>query len=430
MNELVVIILGQNCERFIEMSLDSVKDADVIIYCDGGSTDGTIDYLLDKGFRYDSDELTESKWEKERRGGVRLCGKIIIENPYDQEDPKMNGKQRNFYLDYLKKHRTNDWCLVLDADEVVEDLNKIKEFIQNTEDGLYSVKMRHLIQDLSHEDSVTQEHFVPNRLFKISESIKYPEVEHPVLEGQYKGNCISTTIWHLAYIPNLWEIKKRYDNHMKKSNMHTPEFLNQWYRAHLFGTYPKKQFNPVELPSVILNHFGINKDELYFANRGLEHKHWIDAIHWRDFFKCESAIEVGCGRGPRVFAMNQVGIDTDGFELSEFAVNNKLHQNVFLGDITKIDIAVKYNLVIAYDLLEHINYEDLSKVLDNLIKLSDKHILISVPVIGDPNLELDSTHIIKETKEWWIKQFANKGLKLVETPNHFLFKEQLMIFSK
>lgn len=47
MNKLIVVIMGQNCEKFISMCLESVKTADKIIYCDGGSTDDTMDYVLE-----------------------------------------------------------------------------------------------------------------------------------------------------------------------------------------------------------------------------------------------------------------------------------------------------------------------------------------------------------------------------------------------
>lgn len=33
---LVCVVMGQNCDKFIGMCLDSVKDADDIVYCDGG----------------------------------------------------------------------------------------------------------------------------------------------------------------------------------------------------------------------------------------------------------------------------------------------------------------------------------------------------------------------------------------------------------
>lgn len=415
-NKIVTCIMGQNCSKFIKMCYESVKDSDIIIFCDGGSNDGTIEYLKSQGFKYD----TSGK-------------KRIIFNKFDKYDKKMNGRQRNFYLKYLKEHFSDYWALCIDADEVVEDLSKIKKEINNLPPALYSVKMRHFIGDLGHEDTTQKEHFVPNRLFKIEAANKYPEIEHPVLTPNTQYGYMlynGTTIWHLAYIPNLWSIKERYEQHKLKSEMHSPQFLDWWYRAHLFGTYPKAEINTFEIPNIILKEFGIDKEELYFKNRGIEVKHFIDAKNWKDFFKCKTAAEWGCGLGPRVYAMNTIGIKAYGWEVSNYAVKNKMHENISQADITKHNQVNKTDLVIAYDLLEHIPYNKLDEAIKNLIKSTKKHILISVPVIGDPNLEADPTHIIKETKDWWRTKFLSFGLEEIQVPEYFLFKEQLMIFKK
>lgn len=413
--------MGQNCLKFIDMAYESVKESDVVVFCDGGSRDGTIEYLKDQGF----------EWEP-----IATSNKKMIFQRYDQVDPKMNGRQRNYYLKYLKKKYPKHWCLVIDADEVVEDLSKIKDFINSNyakgREYLYNVKMRHLIQDLAHEDATVPEHFVLHRLFRVNEADKYPEVEHPVLkpiEGVASMNNNCTTIWHLAYIPNLWEIKKRYDNHLTKSNMHTPEFLKNWYYSHIFGSYPKSQFNPVELPKAVLDKFGIDRDELYFASRRqIESKHYQDAIDWNDYFKVNSMTLIGCGFGQRVKILNDIGVDAMGIELSEYAVKNSCSDGVKQGSI--IDYEMNSEVTIAYDVLEHINYEDLDKAIKNIIENTGKKILISVPFKGTPNCDADPTHIIKESRNWWIKQFTDKGLKLIKTPDHFLFKEQILIFKK
>jgi hypothetical protein len=321
--------------------------------------------------------------------------------------------------------------LCIDADEVVEDFTEIKKFIKRMPKGVYSVKMRHLIGDLGHEDATVETHYVLNRLFKIEAAGEYPEVEHPVLqaaEGMQIAATNCTTIWHLAYIPNMWDIKRRYDNHVKKSNIHTPEYLRQWYYAHLFGKYPVREFNPAELPREILSKFDINKDELYFAGRNLEVKHFIDAMHWRDYFKIGSFIEFGAGLGPRTFAMRAVGLLGQGYELSQWAVDHAMTP-LIQNDLTKgIAIPNPGELVVAYDVLEHIDPEKLDFAIKCLITASDKYVLISVPVIGDPNLENDPTHKTKETAEWWIEQFVNKQCKHIKTPEHFLFKDQVFIF--
>lgn len=397
--------MGQDCEDWLDMCLDSVKDADQIIYVDGGSSDGSVYMAQKEG--------------------------VVISNDYVQDDPDMNGKQRNFYLDYLKKNFDGWWCLVLDADEIVEDFSKVKEFIESTihQNILYSPRMRHLIGDFCHEDASQPVHFVSNRLFKVSKKLFYPLGEHVILSSEdekVSNNFDKTTIWHLPYAP-MFHVKKRYDKNLKHSNVHTKKFLKNWYYWHLFGSYPKKQFNPVELPQQLLDKFNINRDELYFANRGLEHKHWLDAVHWREFFKCENALEFGAGRGPRVFAMNKIGIETLGVELSQWAVKTRIDNNIIEGDILSDKDYGKHDLVLAYDLLEHIDIDDLSKAIDNILKHSKKHVLISVPALGDPNLENDPTHKIHRPMNWWQRQFTEKGCKLLDTPENFLFKHQLIV---
>lgn len=430
--KLICVIMGQNCERFIEMCLESVKEADVIVYCDGGSTDNTLDIV--------NEELKGNN------------SNSIIENKYNQEDKQMNGIQRNFYLQYLKKNYPNDWVICLDADEVVEDLNKIKEFIQTAEPCVYAIKMRHLIQDLAHEDATTDRHFVPQRLFKISEADYYPLVEHPVLQSKFKeslpikneknlitikhiekdnllayiGITECTTIWHLAYIPNLWEIKKRYDNHLKKSEMHTPEYLNNWYRQHLFGKYPKKEFNPVELPEVILNHFGINKDELYFQNRQIEFKHILMVQQWNEHFKPDSVLDLGAGRGCYLYFWKWFVEKCYGIEISLWAINMAFTSDIIQGDISNIDYP-KSDLITAVDVLEHLTDDELDKTLKNIVKYGNKFIF-SIPFApNDQNLYLDNTHKQFKTKDEWKELIKSYGINVADAPTNWHFHQQILI---
>ena len=154
---LVICIMGENCERFIKMSLESVKDADVIIYCDGGSTDNTL-RIVDN-FEYGK-RLTDKYINGEQLGTINSV--IIINNEYNQEDKTMNGKQRNFYLDYLKKNHINDWCLVLDSDEVLEDfgIEKLKQTILPIKkDMIFSPRIHHFVGDLGYEDYTKDIHY-------------------------------------------------------------------------------------------------------------------------------------------------------------------------------------------------------------------------------------------------------------------------------
>ena len=421
MEKLVVVVMGQDCEKFIPMCLESVKDADAIVHCDGGSTDKSIP-IVDNFF------MSLSKDEN-----------CIIENTYDQDDPKMNGKQRNFYLDYIKKNYPDHWCLCLDADEVVDTdgIKKIKDFInfipKEDHDVLFSPKMRHFISDLGHEDSTQDAHFVQHRLFKIRDELRYPEVEHPILghEGKMRmNNLIITTIWHLAYAPNLWDIKKRYECHMKKSNMHTPEYLKNWYFAHLFGEYPKTKINPIDLPKAIFNEFGIDKDEIYFHHRGLELKHPEMVKQWNDYFKPESILDLGCGKGCYLKYWHWF-TDATGIELSKWAVSHAFTDNIWEENIITETLTEKknYDLITFIDILEHLNSEDLNIVLKKYSKKGNKF-LFSIPFKGDPNLLNDKTHIQIKTKEEWIKLIKSNNIKILKTPSTWLFSEQILIGEK
>ena len=432
--KLNVVIMGQDCEKFIGMCLKSVKDADNIIYCDGGSTDRTLHNL--KGFIPGRGEHIKDGWNVSEGNH-----KYVITHTYDQEDPKMNGKQRNYYLKFLKENFMGEWVLCLDADEVVEDLSKIKELISHlqpeAEDILFSVKMRHLIGNLATEDATQAKHFVPRRLFKVAENLFYPELEHPVLDNgdgmnARTVNVESTTIWHMSHITEMFNVKQKYDNHMKKSKMHPPEFLKWWYMTHLFGQYPTKIFHPVELPDPILNYFNINKDELYFSGRmSMEPHHYQDAVNWKAYLKPHTATLFGCGFGQRVKALQDVGITTRGYEINEFAVKHSLASNVYQNDVcVPLDMVYTSDLIVAYDILEHLQYNDLDKAINNLVSYTKKNLLISVPFKGSKDCAADPTHVIIESRDWWIEQFTKKGLKLIDTPAHFYYPGQILIFEK
>jgi len=431
--------MGQNCEKFLTMCIDSVLDADGIIYIDGGSTDNSLSIAEEYGAE-------------------------IINHPYDQSDKEMNGKQRNVYLKHLQKKYSGYWCLAIDADEVVADLSSLKKslplmrkqlLMAQSKDPkiahvLCSVHMEHFIGDLGHVDSTVEKHYVLNRLFLVTEGLEYPLKEHPVLRpvDDRKGisvNNDSTTIWHLAYVPNLWSIKKRYDNHVKKSTIHSPEYLKQWKNSHVFGTYPRKRVDPLRIPSVILETFSIDKDELYFANRGLEVKHYIDAMDWIRRFNPSNILIWGCGRGPRIKAICDFDKEYNtvdhilGIELSQWAVDNSIckNHNIIQGDICSLENPNwlrdwKACLSVAYDLLEHIPYDKIDIAISNIVNNTDTKgvVLLSIPFLGDPNLEADPTHIIKESREWWVNKFLEKGLEQLDIPEHFQYRQQLLLFRK
>ena len=369
---------------------------------------------------------------------------VYITKPYPHAEKGANGIQRNKYLDVIKHHEKECFVLVLDSDEVVDDIHKLKTFVQddNNKEKMFNIHMRHLVGDFQHEDSTVKRHYGPHRLFHYKEwdEYRYPELEHPVLydinHKKSEAVCEIICIWHLAYAKHATELHRKYKNHMKKSTMHTPQGLKNWYFSHVFGVYPKKPFKITELPKTLIDHFELNDavNFEYFRERGLETKHFVDFSHWRDHFKPKKVLMVGDGLGHRSYAGLCCGVDVEAFELSAWAVEHcpypPMKNKIKQGDLLTYETEGEFDLVVAYDVLEHLHPDDLHKALTNMHKWTNKKILISVPFIGDPNLENDPTHQSKMTKEEWVQTITKAGFKVMDAPMHFLYRNQLLIGEK
>ena len=241
MVRVIAAMIVENEELRIKLALQSIlKWIDKVYIVYSPSKDNTLQEIL---------SLNDDRIE-------------IIVSQYDHDSLGANGKQRNVYLEKIKERELNSWCIVLDSDEVMsDDAFRIKGFIPDQPVGpdCYNPKMRHLIRTLGWEDATREKHFVPCRLFRVSEDLHYDEVEHPILSGwkQHGGDFDYDwfTIWHVSSMIDVYVEHKKFLNHVNKSNIHNKEFLNNWISLHLLGQYPVKQVNPNDLPTPIKRRF-------------------------------------------------------------------------------------------------------------------------------------------------------------------------------
>ena len=235
MKKIICVISEFPEDKFwLAISIESyIKFADKVIIIDGTCSDEF--------------HIPDTIWKNEK---IK-----VIESPYPHEDKGADGKQRNIYLNYVKKHFNGDLCIVVDSDEVLADdaeeqINKIIEvFKLNSKLDIFNPRMEHFIDNFGWVDATKDFHFCPGRIFKISKDLIYPEVEHVLLESNeerklyvFQPPTQSVLYYHYAYTKGRELIIKKYKKHVIKSNIHTPEFLKQWKDSHLFGTYPKKTF--------------------------------------------------------------------------------------------------------------------------------------------------------------------------------------------
>ena len=114
-------------------------------------------------------------------------------------------------------------------------------------------------------------------------------------------------------------------------------------------------------------------------------------------------------------------------EKSQWAIDNTeyKHLNIIQGDIRKEQEFIDFDLVLVLDVLEHIEEKDISITLGHISNYGKKF-LFSIPYIGDPNLDLDPTHVTKKTKEWWVNKLS-QFFKIKDVPNEFMYGKQLLI---
>ena len=117
-----------------------------------------------------------------------------------------------------------------------------------------------------------------------------------------------------------------------------------------------------------------------------------------------------------------MGFNAEGCDVSSYAIENcdpEIKGLVYLYDPVKQNINKHYNVIISKDVLEHVAYEQLPKILSLFRSRCDK-LFVVVP-LGDgqkyevPEYELDVTHVIRENKEWWEQQFISAGFKIYKS---------------
>ena len=191
----------------------------------------------------------------------------IVHNRYDHNSKEADGRQRTIYLDYLKNHFVGDWAIVVDTDEILSDDAYLFRSVMKNEQGIevFSPRMHHFFWNLGLEDGTREKHYVPNRFFKITEKLNYPQVEHPVLLGgvTLPNNALEKpSFFHYGGTQGLTTELKKLKVQLKKSNMHSKGDLKQWRDWHINGKLPVRSF-PIDLhPLIVKKHFLMN-DEVF-----------------------------------------------------------------------------------------------------------------------------------------------------------------------
>jgi len=191
------------------------------------------------------------------------------------------------------------------------------------------------------------------------------------------------------------------------------EFGPDWYDEKYFAG--RKQFR---MADGSIREWGYN-------NPGAEFRGAKDITKaWKIMFNPRNALDCGAGRGTFIAYMRDVGIEAEGFDFSEWAIEHPYPRCkpewLRLHDATKPwpYRDQSFDLVICLDVLEHLYEEDLDAVLSEIFRVAKKWVFLQIATVdgihehgfilrrGEP-IPLDKDprtwagHVTVCTEDWW-----------------------------
>lgn len=135
-------------------------------------------------------------------------------------------------------------------------------------------------------------------------------------------------------------------------------------------------------------------------------------------------LDLGCSGGGFVKECIDDGNFAIGLEGSDYSKRMKraewrtIPEYLYTCDITRnFDLyennsRIKFNIITAWEVLEHINEKDLKVLINNMKKhLSDDGLIITSVANKSDIINGVELHQTQKPKKWWINRFSKEGLK-------------------
>jgi len=142
-------------------------------------------------------------------------------------------------------------------------------------------------------------------------------------------------------------------------------------------------------------------------------------IDFLEIKRGQSVLDFGCAKGYVVKALRLLGRSAFGVDSSEYAIKNVdpdvrrfcLHKSGPVYNDRKIGFPRLFDFCIAKDVFEHLSESELS---EELYVIPADRIFAVIPLGEDeryraPANDLDVTHQICKTEQWWSEMFMKEG---------------------
>lgn len=112
---------------------------------------------------------------------------------------------------------------------------------------------------------------------------------------------------------------------------------------------------------------------------------------WKNIFGLigsSKVLDVGCGRGTFIAYLVDLGVNAEGFDFSEFAINN-LYSRCPKERVKLCDATVRwpyadksFDLITILDMYEHLYLENIDFVINEMFRVGRKFIFLQIATIG------------------------------------------------
>ncbi|MBA7621460.1 D-inositol-3-phosphate glycosyltransferase [subsurface metagenome] len=141
-------------------------------------------------------------------------------------------------------------------------------------------------------------------------------------------------------------------------------------------------------------------------------------------------LDVGCAYGFLCAALQDVGVDARGIDISEYTIANALPQ--VKGKLSVCDVTLgtpfkdrEFPTVVAFQTMEHIPIDRIPLVVKEMCRISDEYIVLEVPTWYDDKTPdrsdtFDKSHVSFYSASFWVDQFYAEGFFLDVNLSHKL----------
>jgi SAM-dependent methyltransferase len=140
----------------------------------------------------------------------------------------------------------------------------------------------------------------------------------------------------------------------------------------------------------------------------------------RTSFEPHRVLDVGCATGHLVKALRAQGIEAEGIDFSQWAVDHAVTPVVQGSALALPWSEGAFDLVISQDFMEHMHPDDLPTVIAEQVRVVEPGGSIAhlIPFYDtDPPVQVDA-HLCQATKDWWLKFLRSQpGIEVIHEPD-------------